>query len=155
MKFFKDANNREWMIKIDNNAIKRIEAITGIEHFIPKLEDPNFFEMFIGDPVMICDTIYAICKPQAEKQNINDEQFGEILVGEPIEHALYAFMEALVEYFPPKKARVHAEKWRRACQIVETGLEKQYQALVSPDLEDQINQALSGGASTKSQDILG
>jgi hypothetical protein len=47
------------------------------------------------DPLLLGDVLFAICKPQADQQQITDEAFGEGLAGNSIDDATGALLEAL------------------------------------------------------------
>jgi hypothetical protein len=61
--------------------------------------------------------LFAICKPQADQQQITDEAFGEGLAGNSIDDATGALLEALINYFPESRRRLlrkAAEKQKAA-----------------------------------------
>jgi hypothetical protein len=64
-------------------------------------------EKLIRDPVLLCDVIYAVCKPQADEQNISDEDFGRAMAGDAIEHATTALLEELVGFSPNPRDRAN------------------------------------------------
>ena len=52
------------------------------------------------------DVLYAVCKPQADKLGITDEDFGEAMAGDTIEHATTALLEEVINFFPESKRMV-------------------------------------------------
>jgi regulator of extracellular matrix RemA (YlzA/DUF370 family) len=46
-----------------------------------------------------------LCKDQAERQTIIDEDFGRALAGDVITQAADAFVEELIDFFPDARAR--------------------------------------------------
>jgi len=52
------------------------------------------------------DVLYAICKPDADKQGVTDEEFGEAMAGDAIEQATEALLDEIVDFFPSAKRQV-------------------------------------------------
>jgi regulator of extracellular matrix RemA (YlzA/DUF370 family) len=51
-----------------------------------------------------------LCKDQADKQSITDEDFGRALSGDVITQAADAFVEELIDFFPDARARASLRK---------------------------------------------
>jgi hypothetical protein len=51
-----------------------------------------------------------LCKDQADKQSISDEDFGRALAGDAITQAADAFVEELIDFFPDARARASLRK---------------------------------------------
>jgi hypothetical protein len=106
--------------------------------------DGALIEKFIRDPVMLCDVVYAVCKPDADELDISDEDFGRAMAGDAIEHATRALLEELVGFSPSPRDRANLQRllettWRvmdKARDMVEA-------KLTSNELERTIEQALS------------
>ena len=56
------------------------------------------------------DVLYCLCKDQADKQSISDEDFGRALAGDAITQAADAFVEELIDFFPDARARASLRK---------------------------------------------
>jgi len=65
--------------------------------------DAQLIQRLAGDPVLLVDVIYALCKPQADERNITDEEFGRAMWGDVIDHATTAMLEALADFFPSRR----------------------------------------------------
>jgi hypothetical protein len=61
----------------------------------------------VRDPVLLCDVIYAACKPQADERQVSDEAFGASMAGDAIEHATAALLEELVDFCPSPRDRAN------------------------------------------------
>jgi hypothetical protein len=64
----------------------------------------------VSDPVTLADVLYCLCKDQADKQSITDEDFGRALAGDAITLAADAFVEELIDFFPDARARSSLRK---------------------------------------------
>jgi len=100
---FKDNAGRLWTVTVDVNAIKRARAIAGID--LMTIIEGQVLERLARDPIALVDTIYAVCKPEADAKGVTDEMFGAAMVGDVIEAAGMALLEELVRFFPNQKDR--------------------------------------------------
>ena len=112
MKSFTDNKGRTWMIEVTVATVKRVRALCKVDlNSIVELDknskpSAELLERLSSDPVLLVDVLYAVCKPQADKQNITDEDFGEAMAGDAIEHATTALLEEIVDFFPATKRLV-------------------------------------------------
>ena len=110
MHSFVDNSRRTWEIAINVAAVKRIRGLLGIDLYA--LVDDGFKSLskLVSDPVILADVLYCLCKDQADKQSISDEDFGRALAGDAITHAADAFVEELIDFFPDARARASLRK---------------------------------------------
>jgi len=83
MRSFKDNEGRQWSVDINVAAIKRVRGLTGTD--LMQVIEGTLIEKLICDPVLLCDVVYAICKPEADTRNVSDEEFGKAMAGDAIE----------------------------------------------------------------------
>jgi hypothetical protein len=110
MHSFVDNSRRTWEIEINVAAVKRIRGLLGIDLYA--LVDDGFkaLSKLVSDPVTLADVLYCLCKDQADKQSITDEDFGRALFGDVITQAADAFVEELIDFFPDARARASLRK---------------------------------------------
>jgi hypothetical protein len=110
MHSFVDNSRRTWEVAINVAAVKRIRGLLGIDLYA--LVDDGFKSLskLVSDPVTLADVLYCLCKEQADKQSISDEDFGRALAGDAITHAADAFVEELIDFFPDARARASLRK---------------------------------------------
>jgi hypothetical protein len=110
MHSFVDNSRRTWEIAINVAAVKRIRGLLGIDLYA--LVDDGFKSLskLVSDPVTLADVLYCLCKDQADKQSISDEDFGRALAGDAITQAADAFVEELIDFFPDARARASLRK---------------------------------------------
>ena len=104
MKTFKDNAGRPWTLAVNVAAIKRVKSLLDVN--LMQAVEGDLLEKLSTDPVLLCDVVYAVCKPEAQAQGITDEQFGEAMAGDAIEAATTALLEELIDFFPLAKRRV-------------------------------------------------
>ncbi|MCK6458119.1 MAG: hypothetical protein L6Q92_16515 [Phycisphaerae bacterium] len=151
MKTFTDNAGRTWTISVSVDAIKRVRGLLDVD--LLEIVEGKLIEKLIRDPVLLCDIVYAVCKPEADAKGVSDEDFGRAMAGDAIEHATKALLEELVGFSPSPRDRANLGRvlqttWRvmdRARDLIEARIE-------SVDIEKVVEQALanagpsSGGA---------
>ena len=102
---FTDSESRKWTITINVATLKRVRDLTQVNLF--DALDDNFkgINALFADPIKLCDVLYAIVKPDADKLSVSDEQFGAALAGDTLGSAAEALIGGLVDFFPDQKAR--------------------------------------------------
>lgn len=103
MKTFNDSTGREWQVAVNVAAVKRVRDLLDVD--LLTAGDGKLFQRLAEDPVLLTDVVYALCKPQADKAEITDEEFGRGMAGEVIDNAVSALLPELVDFFPsPRRA---------------------------------------------------
>src|SRR4051812_8711482 len=74
MKTFADNAGRTWTVAINVDAIKRVRDLAQTN--LLEVIEGKLLEKLIGDPVLLCDVIYSVCKPEADAKSITDVDFG-------------------------------------------------------------------------------
>lgn len=140
---FTDAANRKWQVAITVSTIKRVKELTGINLGTVLQDEMAGLRELTNDIVKTIDVTYAICKPQADALGINDEQFGESLVGASIEDCTNAVLEALVDFFPSRQAKMlklitrkSHELQDRLAEIVEKAIDEEAQKTLTKIASD-------------------
>jgi len=106
MKTFTDNAGRDWVIEINVASLKRIKGLTGTDLIgLAVSMDTSVAEKLASDPILLCDVLFAACKPQADERNISDEEFGRAMAGDAIESATVALLEDIVGFCPSPRDR--------------------------------------------------
>lgn len=108
MKSFTDNLGRTWTLVVNVATIKRVRALCGVDlNSIVEVEDgrpsARLLERLSGDPVLLVDVLYAVCKPECDQKNVSDEDFGAAMAGDAVESATNALLEETVDFFPEAK----------------------------------------------------
>jgi len=101
MRTFQDSAGRTWTIAVTVDAVKRVrdllkEDLLDIERVFPRL---------LIDPILLCDVVYCVCKPQADAEKVSDVDFARAMAGDTIARAKAALIEELVDFFPDQSQR--------------------------------------------------
>ena len=81
MKSFTDNKGRTWTLEVNVAAIKRVRGLCKVDlNSIVEVDSENrptahLLEQLSSDPVLLVDVLYAICKPEADKLGVSDEDF--------------------------------------------------------------------------------
>ena len=107
MRVFKDNSGREWTVEINVAALKRVRGLLGVDLMQIVEGEGGLIEKLMRDPVLLCDVVFAVCKPQADAKSISDEEFGKAMAGDAIESATTALLEELVGFCPSPTDRAN------------------------------------------------
>jgi hypothetical protein len=160
MKTFNDNSGRSWTIEVNVATVKRVRSLTGVN--LLEVVEGTLIERFIRDPVLLCDVVYAVCKPQADERqpSVSDEEFGRAMAGDAIELATTALLEELVSFSPSPRDRKNLGRVLEAAKrvmdkardLIETRLESgeleraAERALAELAQQDEARNASSGSA---------
>jgi hypothetical protein len=103
----------------------------------------KLLEKLIGDPVLLCDVIYSVCKPEADTKSISDVDFGQAMGGNAIDGATTALLEELVDFFPQGRRRVLSKALEKLRKFEEAALSVVQIRLESPELDRKMEAALA------------
>ncbi|HOI57049.1 MAG TPA: hypothetical protein PLP01_17490, partial [Phycisphaerae bacterium] len=103
MKTFVDNAGRTWTVAVNVDAIKRVRTLCAVN--LLEIVEGDLLGRLANDPILLCDVLYAVCKPELDAKGVSDEDFGRAMGGDVIEAATAAFLEEMVGFFPsPKRA---------------------------------------------------
>lgn len=136
MKTFKDNADRTWTVTVNVDAIKRVRSLLDID--LMQAVEGKLIERLIGDPVLLCDIIYCVCKEDADAKGITDEEFGRAMAGDAIELATTAMLEELVDFFPQGKRQLLTKALAKLETLQETMLTVVSERLDSPELDAEL-----------------
>ncbi len=142
MKTFTDNAGRTWTLAINVDVLKRVRGLVDVN--LLDILDGKLIERLYRDPVLLCDVVYAVCKPEADARSVSDEDFGRAMAGDAIEQATKALLEDLVLFSPSPRDRANLQRvlettWRvmdKARDLVEA-------RLATVDAEQIVAQALA------------
>ncbi|MCM2370670.1 hypothetical protein [Aporhodopirellula aestuarii] len=158
MQKFIDRRGRVWIVDIDNTTLRRVKALTDVR--LLDAIDGDLITQLSSDPLLLGDVLFAICKPQADQQDVDDEAFAEGLAGDAIDEACKAVVDALVAYFPESRRRLLRKAADKQRMIETRGLEAIERRLDDPklldtllsDLEQKLGVPMSSESSSNSRE---
>lgn len=148
MRSFTDNAGRTWTVTVNVDTIKRVRGLFNVD--LLEILDGKLIEKFYRDPVLLCDVVYAVCKPEADARNVTGEEFGRAMAGDAIEHATKALLEELVLFSPSPRDRANLQlALQTTWQMMEKVRDVIAAKLGAVDAETLVAQALAphGGLS--------
>ncbi len=148
MKTFTDNTGRTWSITVNVGTIKRVRALCGIDlasiiTIKPGTSpDAGLLEQLATDPVLLVDTLYAVCKPEADALHISDEEFGRAMAGNAVELATAALLDEVIDFFPDVKRQVFRKILEATRRFENQGREALENMLDDPELDSKIDKAM-------------
>ena len=140
MKTFTDNAGREWNISVTVDAVKRVRSLLDVD--LMEAAAGKLIQQLADNPVLLCDVIYCIVKPQADEKEITDEDFGKTMAGDAIDQATAAFLEDLVNFFPSRKREMLQKVLVKLKNLEAIAAEVVHKRLDSPELETQMRAEL-------------
>ncbi len=149
MPVFKDANGREWQIKLD--APKIMEVRKACEIDLGAL-DASIFSTLEGDPVKLVDVLWVLCRGQVE--GVTDTDFGQSLVGDPIETATKALYDAYCDFFPTRKRLLLRSLAEKQAALTDKAMAQLMAQLNDPAMETQLLEASKAKMQRELENLL-
>ena len=140
MKTFTDNAGRSWNISVTVDAVKRVRSLLDVD--LTEAASGKLIQQLADNPVLLCDVIYCIVKPQADEREITDEDFGRAMAGDAIDQATTAFLEDLVNFFPSRKREMLQKVLVKLKNLEAIAAEVVNKRLDSPEMETQMRAEL-------------
>ena len=140
MKTFNDNAGRAWTVTVNVDAIKRVKSLLAVN--LMEAVEGKLLERLVSDPVLLCDVIYAVCKPEADAKSIGDEDFGRSMAGDAIDLATTALLEELCDFFPKGRRRLLRKALEKLKKLESIALTAAETRLDSPELERRMAEEL-------------
>ncbi|MDL5053360.1 hypothetical protein QQ056_07355 [Oscillatoria laete-virens NRMC-F 0139] len=155
MRTFKDTASRSWSLQINVDAIKRVRGLLQVD--LLDIADGKLIEQLASDPILLCDVIFAVIKPDADATGVTDMDFGRAMGGDCLEAATTAFLEELADFFPSSKRQILRMALSKLREVDARVLALAEKKLNGPALNARIDQLLesSGEPSMNSPESLG
>jgi hypothetical protein len=141
MTSFTDSQGRTWVLTVNVDAIRRVRQLTDVD--LLEVVGGKLLEQLAEDPVLLCDVLFALCKPEADAKQVSDEDFGRAMAGDTIEQATTALLEALADFFPGRKGELLKQAAAKLDQLQARVLDHAGERLTSGELETQIEAMLA------------
>ena len=149
---FKDNQDRTWSIDLTVGAVKRIRSSLEID--LLDLREQTFTQLS-NDVLLMHDVVWLLCKEEAAKRGISEEQFGAAVVGDPVSDAIGVVLEAIPGFFHAAKkslvttavtkAKVMREKAEAltAATLNDADLDRKIETAMDKAIKTQIEEALT------------
>jgi hypothetical protein len=101
MATFKDREGKDWLVEITRGHLKPLKELFGLDlqEAIGKEKDNPLAAVF-ADTEKSGNLIWFLCRAEAERSGITEDQFAYRFNGQAIEDATAAIWEAVIDFFP-------------------------------------------------------
>ena len=140
MRTFTDNAGRTWTLAINVDTIRRVRALVDVD--LLEAVEGKLIERLAADPILLCDVIYVICKPEADGRSITDEDFGRSMAGDAIDLATTSLLEELVDFFPKSRRQLLSKALAKFRQLETKAIELVDKQLDDPQLEQKLTSQL-------------
>ena len=96
MAAFVDTNQRQWQVRISVETVRRVRDLCDVD-LLAALEG-DLLSRLATDPLLLGRVVYAVCRPQAERDGVSEGDFLDALAGDAIAEATRALLEALADF---------------------------------------------------------
>jgi hypothetical protein len=138
---FTDAQGRHWTLEINTTVLKQVQAALGLD--LGKLAVAGtLYPTLADDPILLASLLAELCREEIEARRLSPEAFGRGLAGDPIDDAVQAVMEALLDFFPKGRRRVAQAAVETARQLETQAMDSAVDELESGKLRDRLHRTL-------------
>jgi len=139
MHSFTDTRGTTWDVSITIAEVKRIKA--RIDMDVAQIS-PELIGRIVDEPELLGDLLWCLCERQAEERQLDDVAFFGRLAGDALDQATNAFLEELVDFFPPWRGAPLRKALTKLTQLERRASEAAMKMLDGPELEAEIDRQL-------------
>jgi hypothetical protein len=143
MHTFRDSAGRTWPIEVHVTSVRRVRDMVGVDLLSMGTGDHSLYAKLANDPVLLCNVLYVLCRDEANRLGVSDEEFGKGLAGQAIDDATSALLEELTGFFQFRGTGPRSPGPR-----MRTALEATNQVMASLEKLRHLMESVSGSSST-------
>lgn len=137
---FTDSKGRVWSVAVNVGALKRCIDLAGID--LADTVESDLFDRLALDPILLCNTLAAICRPEMQRLTITDEDFAEGLAGDVIDQAAAALVDAIVYFFRLRHGGIVAKIATKKKEVEALALKAVDRFIDSGEIEKKVQRHL-------------
>ena len=153
MRSFTDNADRQWTVNINVDTIRRVRSETNVD--LLEILDGKLAEDLSTDPVLMCDILFAVCKPEADQRGLSAEDFGCGLAGDAIEFATDALLEEITDFFPRSRRQLLSAVLARRKRLEHLAANKIEQQMAAPELDRLLESKMEQEIASHWEQLLG
>lgn len=98
---FIDNTGQEWSFEVSWPQVKAVRAALNFDLYGRDIQAQM---NALTDPVLLVDVLFVLCRSQAERLGVSDEDFGRRVIGDPFDAAAIALVREVSALYPKKQA---------------------------------------------------
>lgn len=148
MATFKDAEGREWSVRITTGGLTAVREATGVK--IGDLLGSQLagFKALVSDIEQLVNVVWVLVRSQ--HPGVTDEQFGAALGGDAVEDLASAFYQAVVDFSPRQSRRPLLAVMTKAAEVEAKAAELMMRKVAAIDPEKMLSHPTSSGSAGSS-----
>lgn len=115
MATFKDELGRAWHLRLDVPTIRRVRSRT--QYDLATMFTERGLVDLTADVCLLVDVLACLCAGQIEEQGLTEEDFAVGLVGDAIEAAVHALVDAGIDFLPRAQRSVNRALWVKVTEV--------------------------------------
>jgi len=100
---FRDAQGREWVIKIDVGVMLDVQERTGLDLPVLMKSDERIADLIFGDATATARALWVLCEEQAKERHLNERNFMRLFDGNTLQEATKALLVSVANFSPRSK----------------------------------------------------
>jgi len=148
---FTDGLKREWTITVTTGAIKKVRKALNID--LADIDQATYSRL-ANDPILLVDLLWLLMEAAAKQREVTEESFAEGLVGDPIDSATAALLEAVADFFPAQKRSLLKTATAKQLAVQQKGLDLAIAKVGDPTLEAKLVEAMETKMDREVEDLL-
>ena len=147
MGIFKDSKGNTWDVAVNVGSVRQVKDALGFDLMDVVSQNSAVLTNLYEDPMTLVDTLYVLCKNQADARGVSDMEFGTAFNGDAIQEATRALIEGLLDFFPPRRREILKKMIAKMESVETAAMERIGQEIDSLDVETILNEALAAAKS--------
>lgn len=138
MASFTDQQGREWQINIDAPTVMEIRSDCDPEFLKNDTKESNTYIRLQEDPVLLCRVVFLLTREQREARHIAEPDFYRSVIGEAIDRATEAMLDAIANFIPKSTKDLLVASAEMRKRVLERGTAELLTRLKDPQLEAKV-----------------
>ena len=135
---FKDEVGGDWNVKLDAPLIRKIRKELNVD--LADREDT--YNKLDADVCLLVDVLYVCCEDQCRAGNVTDIAFGKALVGDAIDRATEALLQAIDDFTPASKRSLPRLLAQKNAELRKKAEEIALAKVSDPKVEEELIRAM-------------
>ena len=146
------AMDQDWEVKATISSLRRVKEQTEVD--LTKMVNPedDTLSRLTTDPFLMFDVVCSLVEPQMKEREVTPEQLGNAMDEEAAEAASMAVLEAVIDFFPPRRRMLLSsalKKMQAAFSTAQTvEMDKALKELESVDFDGIVRSAFGTPSKT-------
>src|SRR6185436_12211123 len=135
MSTFMDGNKKTWSLQLYVPLIEEVREYLKLD-LVDR--EGKAYDRLCEDPVLLCNTLWIICKEQAEKEGVDKLAFLKLICSDVIVDANRAMLEAIADFSPSHHGKFLRAVAAKTNSVQNAAMAKALEKINDPSLEAKL-----------------